>query len=184
MSGDVWVFGYGSLMWRPGFDYEEKVPALLRGYHRRFCIYSHHHRGTPEKPGLVLGIAPGGDCHGIAFRVAEEKWPVAKTYLDERELINDVYIPSELRVHSTTHGIISAYTYIANLQCRQYAAHLTLHEMAQIITGAYGGMGANLDYLENTVTHLDRMGIIDPPLHDLMDLVRREYSGMNNGAGI
>ena len=184
MSGDVWVFGYGSLMWRPGFDYEETVPALLRGYHRAFCIYSHHHRGTPDNPGLVLGIAPGGECHGLAFRVAERNWPVAKTYLDARELINNVYIPSDVTVHSANHGVLTAHTYVADLACRHYAGHLTLHEMARIITGAYGRAGTNLAYLENTVTHLDEMGIIDPPLHDLMDLVRREYGEINIGAGI
>ena len=184
MSGDVWVFGYGSLMWRPGFDYEEMVPALLRGYHRAFCIYSHHYRGTPDNPGLVLGITPGGECHGIAFRVAEENWSAAKAYLDERELINNVYIPSDVTLHSPDYGTVIAHTYVANPECQQYAGHLTLHEAAQIITGAYGRMGANLDYLENTVIHLDDMGIIDPPLHDLMDLVRREYGEMNIGAGI
>ena len=172
MSGDVWVFGYGSLMWHPGFEYEETVPALLRGYHRVFCIYSHHSRGTPENPGLVLGILPQGECRGMAFRVAGEKWPAAKTYLDQRELANNAYIPSDVTLQTETHGVLTAHTYVADPQCPHHAGHLSLREAARIITGAHGSRGPNLDYLENTVTCLDEMGIVDLPLRDLMDLVR------------
>ncbi|HAY49272.1 MAG TPA: gamma-glutamylcyclotransferase, partial [Thalassospira sp.] len=82
-----WVFGYGSLLWRPGFEFTERSRALLRGYHRSFCIYSHHYRGTPENPGLVLGLNAGGECVGNAFRIAPENWNAVKAYLDERELV-------------------------------------------------------------------------------------------------
>lgn len=184
VSGDHWVFGYGSLLWRPGFEYEERVEATLLGYHRAFCIYSHHYRGTPEHPGLVLGLAPGGECRGIAFRVTAASWPQVKAYLDERELITRVYIPTDVPVDTRAYGMLRAHTYVADPECEQYAGHLTLSQAAEIITAAHGDVGPNLEYLENTVEHLDQLGIIDPPLHDLMDLVRREYGQINQGAGI
>ncbi|OSQ46322.1 gamma-glutamylcyclotransferase [Thalassospira sp. MCCC 1A01428] len=181
---DKWVFGYGSLLWRPGFTCEERAQALLRDYHRSFCIYSHHYRGTPENPGLVLGLSAGGQCHGMAFRVKPENWPMVKAYLDERELVTNTYIPADVDVELADGRHVIAHTYVADPAHPQYAGNLPMREAAEIITAAYGNVGPNLEYLENTVCHLDQMGIVDPPLHDLMDLVRREYGQLNMGAGI
>ncbi|PKR54116.1 gamma-glutamylcyclotransferase [Thalassospira marina] len=181
---DRWVFGYGSLLWRPGFDFVERARALLRGYHRSFCIYSHHYRGTPENPGLVLGLNAGGECVGNAFRIAPEKWPEVKAYLDERELVTNTYIPADVEVELADGRRVIAHTYVADPTHQQYAGNLPVREAVEIIVAAHGSIGPNLEYLENTVIHLDQMGIVDPPLHDLMDLVRREYGEINMGAGI
>ena len=178
---DRWVFAYGSLLWRPGFGHEECVPCVLRGYHRSFCLYSHHHRGTPARPGLVLGLSPGGECHGAAIRVRHDDWPAVKAYLDARELISKVYVPTEITVHAPDRAPFEAHTYIADPTCAQYDDRLNAHQTARIITTAHGKAGSNLEYLENTVGYLDRMGIVDPPLHDLMDLIRREYGGSPGG---
>lgn len=179
-----WVFGYGSLLWRPGFAFEDCKRALLRGYHRSFCIYSHHYRGTPENPGLVLGLNHGGECVGRAFLIAEENWPKVKAYLDERELVTNTYIPANVDVELESGETVIAHTYVADPTHQQYAGNLPLRDAAEIIVGASGSIGPNIEYLENTVKHLDDMGIIDPPLHDLMAIVRREYGELNLGAGI
>lgn len=178
------MFGYGSLLWRPGFEFAERRQAVLHGYHRSFCIYSHHYRGTPENPGLVLGLNKGGECVGIAFRITEENWPVAKAYLDERELVTNTYIPADVDVTLDDGRNVVAHTYVADPTHRQYAGTLPVRTAVEIIVAAHGSVGPNLEYLENTVAHLDDMGIVDPPLHDLMDLVRREYGEINMGAGI
>ncbi len=179
-----WVFGYGSLLWRPGFEFTERSRALLRGYHRSFCIYSHHYRGTPENPGLVLGLNAGGECVGNAFRIAPENWNAVKAYLDERELVTNTYIPADVEVELEDGRTVIAHTYVADPTHQQYAGNLPVRTAVEIIVAAHGNVGPNLEYLENTVQHLDEMGIVDPPLHDLMDLVRREYGEINMGAGI
>ena len=179
-----WVFGYGSLLWRPGFEFTERSRALLRGYHRSFCIYSHHYRGTPENPGLVLGLNAGGECVGNAFRIAPENWNAVKEYLDERELVTNTYIPADVEVELDDGRTVIAHTYVADPTHQQYAGNLPVRTAVEIIVAAHGNVGPNLEYLENTVQHLDEMGIVDPPLHDLMDLVRREYGEINMGAGI
>ncbi len=179
-----WVFGYGSLLWRPGFEFEERACATLRGYHRSFCIYSHHYRGTPENPGLVLGLNVGGECVGNAFRIAPDNWPLVKAYLDERELVTNTYIPADVEVELADGRTVIAHTYVADPTHEQFAGNLSVRTAVEIIVAAHGNIGPNLEYLENTVCHLDQMGIVDPPLHDLMDLVRREYGEINMGAGI
>ncbi|WP_430474102.1 gamma-glutamylcyclotransferase [Thalassospira lucentensis] len=179
-----WVFGYGSLLWRPGFEFVERSRAMLRGYHRSFCIYSHNYRGTPENPGLVLGLNKGGECVGNAFCIAPDNWNAVKAYLDERELVTNTYIPADVEVELADGRKVIAHTYVADPTHQQYAGNLPVRTAVEIIVAAHGNVGPNLEYLENTVLHLDEMGITDPPLHDLMDLVRREYGEMNMGAGI
>ena len=167
----LWVFGYGSLMWRPGFAHEEVQPALLRGYHRAFCVYSVHHRGTRARPGLVLGLDRGGSCRGRAYRVAASDADDVIAYLDAREQVTAVYLRRRVTIEIAG-ARIPAVTYVADRAHRQYAAKLPLRRAAEIILKGHGIAGDNPDYLENTVAHLDELGINDGPLHELLALVR------------
>ncbi|MDJ0947868.1 MAG: gamma-glutamylcyclotransferase [Alphaproteobacteria bacterium] len=171
---DFWVFGYGSLMWDPGFDFLERQPALLRGYHRAFCLYSHHYRGTPERPGLVLGLDRGGSCRGMAYRVADALKDSVQEYLYAREMLHYVYDERMVPVALPDRRVL-AHTYVADRSHEQYA-RLTLEETARLIAQGCGERGKNRDYLENTVQHLDELGVADGPLHDLRDRVRQLYT--------
>ncbi len=168
---DIWVFGYGSLMWRPDFPYRAAEPALLRGYHRAFCVYSVRYRGTFERPGLVLGLDRGGSCRGRAFRVAAADAGGVLAYLNERELVTGVYHRRIVPVELAT-ARVEAYTYVVDRCHAQYAAKLSLGECAAVIHGGQGVAGDNREYLENTVAHLDELGIADGPLHEVLRLVR------------
>jgi cation transport protein ChaC len=170
MSNDVWIFGYGSLMWRPGFDFREAVPARLYGYHRAFCVYSWHHRGTRERPGLVLGLDRGGSCLGRAFRVAAARADAVVAYLDAREMVTAVYRPIEHPVHLPG-GAVRARVYVVDRTHPQYAGKLPLEAQARQIEGAAGVSGVNTEYLASTVAHLDEMGIADGPLHRVWRLL-------------
>ena len=167
----LWVFGYGSLMWRPGFAHDAAEPARLRGYHRAFCVYSVHHRGTPARPGLVLGLDRGGSCRGRAYRVAARDAESVIAYLDAREQVTAVYLRRRVTIEIGA-ARVSAITYVADRSHRQYAGKLPPLRIAEIILGGQGVSGANPEYLENTVAHLDTLGINDGPLHELLALVR------------
>ena len=167
-----WVFGYGSLMWRPGFDYLEARPALLHGYHRAFCVESTHYRGTPERPGLVLGLDHGGACRGRVFRVAPARAQAVADYLHERELITATYEPRWLQVQ-TPSGHLRAVAYVVDRQYREYVGKLPQARIVDTIRHARGVSGSNRDYLTNTVRHLDELGVPDGPLHRLLRLVER-----------
>jgi cation transport protein ChaC len=182
-SDDFWVFGYGSLMWQPGFPHCEAVPALLRGYHRSFCVYSHHYRGTPQQPGLVLGLAPGGSCRGLAFRVPAEEKTTVRDYLDERELVTYAYLPKMLCVEIAA-GVVHAYTFIADPEHRQFAGDLGIERSAEIIMEARGVAGLNRDYLINTVRRLETMGYADERLHPLLQRIEHLTGIIEAGGGI
>ncbi len=161
-ANDLWVFGYGSLMWRPGFAYAERQRATLTGYRRCFCIYSVHHRGTPRRPGLVLGLDRGGRCDGVVYRIAEGEASAVLAYLREREQINGVY--RQTRVGLTLpDGIggdmVDAVTFIAEPAHPSYAGRLSVHVQARLIRAAAGRSGPNLDYLASTLEHLAELGI-------------------------
>ena len=165
-----WIFGYGSLMWRPGFAYRAVRPALLRGYHRAFCIHSVHHRGTPEQPGLVLGLDRGGACRGRAYRVARADRAAVLDYLDARERVTHVY--HRRRVPIDIDGRrVAAITYVVDRSHAQYAGKLAPQQIAKIILGGHGESGDNCEYLASTVAHLDELGIADGPLHTVLDMV-------------
>lgn len=182
-ADDFWVFGYGSLMWRPGFSYLESRPALLRGYHRSFCVYSHHYRGTPEHPGLVLGLARGGACRGIAFRVDLADEQSVKSYLDERELVSYAYTPRTVPV--LLGGItVQCYTFVANTHHDQYAGDLGVERSAEIIMSAQGVAGLNRDYLINTVRQLEKEGFSDKRLGQLLKRVEHLTGIIEAGSGI
>lgn len=173
---DAWIFGYGSLLWDPGFEFEEVVPATLFGYHRGFCIYSHYYRGTPECPGLVLGLDRGGSCRGRAFRVAATAARDILGRLWDREMVYRVYLPRLLTVHSGDRRI-PCRTFVANPRHEQYAGRPAVEAAAAMILAANGRSGANRDYLDNTVRHLDELGLRDGALHRLQRLVAAKASG-------
>lgn len=170
---DVWIFAYGSLMWDPGFRFEEARPALLRGYHRAFCLYSHRYRGTPEKPGLVLGLDAGGACRGIAYRVHARDAAKVMDYLWEREMLNRAYECKELKIHLAGR-VETARAFVVRRHHQQYAGKLPLERAVELICQGEGQRGACYSYLENTVEHLDRLGIPDRQLHTLLEAVRKK----------
>lgn len=172
-AGNFWVFGYGSLMWRPDFPYLECRSALLRGWHRAFCVYSQHYRGTKEKPGLVLGLDRGGACRGRAFLVAAEDGPAVADYLHGREMISGVYEPRWVQLE-TPEGRLRAATYLADRGHAQYAGKLDEATLVRFILQGHGKAGSNLEYIENTVRHLDELGIADGALHRLLRVVERK----------
>jgi len=165
-QGELWVFGYGSLMWDPGFAHDFACTALVRGYHRAFCIYSVRHRGTHEKPGLVLGLNRGGACRGIAYRVPATAVAGALDALWAREMSRAVYMPRTVRV-SLADGPVQALAFVANTQHKHYTGDLALEDTAQIIACCSGQRGHNIDYLSNTLRHLDELGVRDATLRKL-----------------
>jgi cation transport protein ChaC len=168
-EGDLWVFGYGSLMWRPGFDYLEKVPARLIGEHRALCVYSFDHRGTPERPGLVLGLDRGGACRGIAYRVAAKLRDDTIAYLREREQTTNVYreVMRSVWLGNEPRERVSALTYVADRGHVQYAGRLPLTEQLRIVQQGHGRSGNNRDYVLSTVKAIEAEGFRDAPLHQL-----------------
>ena len=169
-TGDLWVFGYGSLMWRPGFEYLEKVPARLIGEHRALCVYSFVHRGTPEKPGLVLGLDRGGACRGIAFRVVEKHRAETIAYLREREQVTSVYrevMRSVWLEDDARRRRVSALAYVVDRGHVQYAGRLTLAEQLRHVLQGRGQSGVNRDYVLSTVKAIEAEGFRDTQLHQL-----------------
>jgi cation transport protein ChaC len=163
---ELWVFGYGSLMWRPGFAFAERAEAALIGAHRSLCIYSFHHRGTQQNPGLVLGLDEGGACRGVAFRVAPEHRDATTQYLRAREQVTDVYVEA-MKPVSLLDGSgreLEALCFMVDRRHPQYAGRLSLERQAQLVRQAVGLAGANIDYVLNTVRHLEEVGIHDVEL--------------------
>ncbi|MGN6551746.1 MAG: gamma-glutamylcyclotransferase [Pararhizobium sp.] len=158
---DFWVFGYGSLMWRPGFPYLAAEEARAYGFRRALCVRSHVHRGTPERPGLVLGLDFGGSCRGIAFRVAGALHDSVMTYLRDRELVTHVYKERIVPIVLRSGARVSAVTYVVDRGHRQYAGALSVEAAVAGIRGAVGVSGRNEDYVFNTLSHLKQMGIRD-----------------------
>lgn len=171
-SGGVWVFAYGSVMWRPGFAYRERRAALLFGYHRAFCVSSLHYRGTPERPGLVLGLLPGGACKGLAFRVAAADAEAVLRYLDERENVYSVYERKRVAVRIGERQTL-AHAYVADPSSPQYAGKLADEEIVRRLREGRGLNGTGLEYLENTVRHLEALGMPDKRLANLLTLAKK-----------
>ncbi len=183
-ASPFWVFGYGSLMWNPGFVFEERQGAVLDGFHRAFCIYSRHYRGTPDKPGLVLGLNEGGACRGVAFRVADARVGEARSYLRERELCGYAYREADLPVRLEDGRCVTAYTFVADPGHDAYAGDLGLGPSAEIIMAAAGMGGLNRDYLINTVRELERHGFAEDGLHALLKEVSHRTGEIEAGGGI
>lgn len=170
----MWVFGYGSLLWNPGFEVAESVIGRLPGYARSFCMRSIHHRGSIDAPGLVLALdeTTGTACDGIALRVETGSEDATLRYLRERELISSAYVEKTLDVLLEDGRTIEALVYVIDAEHDQYCGGLPLEDQAQIIAKAVGGMGPNTEYLFNTATHLSEIGLHDPSLAWLHDRVK------------
>ena len=165
---DLWVFGYGSLMWEPGFDYVSAHAARVFGYHRALCLLSVRNRGTPERPGLVVALDRGGSCRGRAFRVSAAKASAVRAYLWEREMYTGAYRPLNVRVALDGGGQVTALTFGARPDHAQYCHPETDSQAAELVIQGQGSYGTSLDYLRNVVSHLDEFGIADGPLHRIL----------------
>ena len=186
---DLWVFGYGSLMWRPGFAYTERLPARLVGLHRALCVYSFVHRGTPEKPGLVLGLDRGGTCRGIAYRIDKALRAETLAYLRMREQVTHVYRetmrPVTLaaardgalaaqpeRGRDAGEARVTALVYVVDRSHAQYAGRLDMHEQLHLVRQGHGQSGPNRDYVLATIKEIEAQGCFDAKLHRLADLLK------------
>ena len=178
---DFWVFGYGSLMWRPGFDHVDAVAARLPGAHRSLCIYSWFHRGTKEKPGLVLGLDHGGSCRGVAYRVAGENRESVITYLRERELVTDVYreVWRPVILAGKRSRVVSAITFLVDRGHAQYAGKLSRRQLLAQVRTSVGKSGANAEYVINTARHLRAAGVRD----ETLEWLAVALGGEGDGAG-
>jgi cation transport protein ChaC len=163
-------------MWNPGFPFRVRESGLVRGWHRAFCVYSHVWRGTPERPGLVLGLDRGGSCRGIAFAIDRNDQTDVLAYLDARERVTNVYVRKSVTVELESGRTVAAWSYVADRVHPQYAGKLALEHAATLIAHGVGQGGPNPEYLENTVRHLDQLGISEGPLHALRERVRRLVS--------
>ena len=173
-GGDLWVFAYGSLIWRPGFDFLERRNARLVGAHRALCVYSFVHRGTPEKPGLVLGLDRGGNCRGIAYRVAAEKRAETIQYLRDREQVTLVYREAWRAVwlDADPKLRVQALCYVVDRGHEQYAGRLTLAQQLHHIRQGHGRSGPNREYVLSTVKALEALSIRDAELHLLAEQIK------------
>lgn len=174
---ELWVFGYGSLIWRPGFPFLEKRPARLIGAHRALCVYSWVHRGTPDRPGLVLGLDRGGACLGLAFRVAAADRQEVIAYLRAREQVTAVYLERIRDIRFFDGSAARGLTYLVDRSHAQYAGKLEEDVQLRIVAGALGGSGPNRDYVINTAAHLVELGMPDPRLSRLAERLAVPQSG-------
>jgi glutathione-specific gamma-glutamylcyclotransferase len=176
---DLWVFGYGSLMWRPGFEFLERVPARLLGLHRALCVYSFVHRGTPERPGLVLGLDRGGMCRGIAFRVAGAAREQTIAYLRAREQVTTVYLETTRRIEleDKARRQVQALCFIVDRSHVQYAGRLSLSQRVHLVRQGHGRSGANREYVIETVQALEALGYRETDLHLLAARLLSTHQG-------
>jgi cation transport protein ChaC len=163
-----WVFAYGSLMWNPGFVVRETQAARLHGFHRAFCIYSEHYRGTPKRPGLILGLLAGGACRGLAHRLPASDYNAVRRYLWRREIENDgVYVEEVRPIHLADGRTVPSLVYLADRAHRQFAGKLPLARALRLVRQGTGATGTNIDYLRNTLAHLRELGLRDRNLEEL-----------------
>jgi len=171
--GDLWVFGYGSLMWSPDFPHAERKAGRVHGYHRSLCILSSRYRGTPDKPGLVMGLCPGGSCRGMAFRAPASKAKEVVDTLWKREMLNNVYTPKFVPVtvagaQQGTHRV-HALAFIADTKHRQFVDELDVAGRARLVAQGVGQRGRCVDYIRNTLEHMRELGVHDPHLTRILE---------------
>jgi glutathione-specific gamma-glutamylcyclotransferase len=186
-AGDLWVFGYGSLMWRPGFEVIERVHARLIGLHRALCVFSFVHRGTPERPGLVLGLDRGGMCRGVAFRVAAAARAKTVAYLRAREQVTTVYLETTRRIilENEARQQVTALCYAVDRGHVQYAGRLTVAEQLRYVRQGHGRSGANREYVIETVRALEALGYRETELHLLAAQLGSQASAIRiQGSGL
>lgn len=169
--GEVWVFGYGSLIWNPCFHFVERRVVTVPGWHRRFCLWTSLGRGTQERPGLMLGLERGGSCRGVAFRLAPEEVESELDIVWRREMVTEAYRPVWVRAQSAA-GALRAIAFAINRRHPRYAGRLEEARIVEAIATARGPLGACCEYLFNTVAHLDELGVPDRRLHALCRAVR------------
>jgi cation transport protein ChaC len=181
-NSELWVFGYGSLMWRPGFDYLERIPARLRGLHRALCVFSYVHRGTPERPGLVLGLDQGGMCRGIAYRVAGAARAETIAYLRGREQVTSVYREATRRIEleDGSRRQLDALCYLVDRGHVQYAGRLSLAERVHYVRQGHGQSGQNRDYVLDAVRALEALGYRETDLHLLAQRLGAHDTGIRD----
>ncbi len=169
-----WVFGYGSLLWRPGFEYSSRKRARLNGFRRAFCMYSITYRGTPDNPGLVLALNPqkSAYCDGVAFQVPADTASQTLAYLRERELVTSAYVENIQPVTLECGTNVDAVCYVIDRTHSQYTGNICLETQADIIANSSGNTGPNWEYLFNTADHLTEIGIADPELDQLVGMVK------------
>ena len=170
-EGDLWVFGYGSLMWRPGLEFEESLSGKIFGFHRALCVSSWVHRGTPEKPGLVLGLDQGGSCKGKLFRVNVKNKQTVASYLYDRELPTLIYKARIVKAHTADGRQIKALSFIVDINHPQYIHNKSPAQLAEIVCNAVGINGKSSDYLYSTLEHLQQLNIKDAHLESIAALV-------------
>src|ERR1700736_5827227 len=175
-KGDLWVFGYGSLMWRPGFEFIEQVPARLIGEHRTLCVYSFDHRSTPEKPGLVLGLDRGGACRGIAFRIAAKRRDDTVQYLRSREQTTNVYreVMRSVWLENEARQRVSEIAYVVDRGHVQYAGRVSPAQQLRYVLQGHGRSGNNRDYVLSTAKSIEAQGFRDSQLHQLALMLHDE----------
>ncbi len=166
-KNNLWVFGYGSLMWDPGFPHVESQSARMYGFHRRLCLWSTRYRGTEKNPGLVAGLDQGGSCTGMAFRVSDADVDATLDYLFERELATNSYKPTMTPIHLQSGDIAQALTFVSIVTHPQYAPKMDAHSAMEFIRKAQGPRGTNTEYLLNTVQYLDALGIQNTEIHKI-----------------
>ena len=171
----VWVFGYGALMWNPAFHFAEKRSGLVHGYHRSYCMWSPGGRGTPDLPGMMLAMDHGGACRGMAFRIAPDQVDEELDIVWRREMIGRAYRARWVTVR-TDSGTVRALTFVIDRRYIRYAGKVPRDVQVAHIATASGRVGTCREYLENTVAHLDLLGIGDGPMHDMLERVRA-YDG-------
>lgn len=167
-GGDLWVFGYGSLMWSPGFPYEEKALARVHGYHRALCILSTRYRGTHRRPGLVVGLCQGGSCWGMAFRVEARRVAATLRRLWHREMPRRVYEPRLVRTRLGRRRHVQALAFLADPDHPFYVRELDLHGRARLVAQGIGQRGPCVDYIRNTLDHMHEVGVRDPHLERIL----------------
>lgn len=183
MAQPLWVFGYGSLIWNPGFPVAERVRAVLHDHKRSFCMWSIHHRGTPDAPGLVLALdaAQSQSCAGVAFRAETGTEDDTLAYLRQRELVSSAYLEVEREVIAEDGRQVRAVTFVVDRDHCQYCGDLSLDRQVEVIAAARGGRGHNAEYLFNTADHLTEIGLHDPILTELAHRVRLLHNGRETG---